>query len=642
MLKPKKMIKRLRTRTAILFHDTLMIPVAWLLAYWLRFDLGEIPPPAVAEALHSLIVLVPLQVVLFWAFGLYRGIWRFASLPDLMRIIKSAGFGAAVAVVLLFAATRLESVPRSVPLLYGFLLLILLGGPRFLYRWIKDQRLGFTGAQRVLIVGAGQAGEMLVRDLLRDRNRHYQPIAFVDDDKAKRGKDIQGVRVLDTCDNISRVVADLGIDLIMLAVPSADSRQMRRLVGLCERTRVPLRTVPQLEHLMSGKVRINELREVSIEDLLGREPVCLDWSAIESGLTTRTILVTGAGGSIGSELCRQIARLQPTRLVLFESSEFNLYEIERDLRYQFPGLSISARLGDVRDGAAVAAVMDQYRPAVVFHAAAYKHVPMLEYQVREAIRNNVLGTRVVAEAAHRHGCSEFVLISTDKAVNPANVMGTTKRVAEIYCQNLDMRSDTRFITVRFGNVLGSAGSVVPLFREQIARGGPVTVTHPDIERYFMTIPEACQLIMQAAVLGEGGEIFVLDMGEPVKIRDLAEEMIRLSGNVPGEDIDIEYIGLREGEKLYEELFHERETLRSTGHEKIRLAHHRTVDWGWLNSGLNEMEGASERQDAEVLMSLLMELVPENQIDWHDRRRATAKIIPLPGQSSPNSGRASTH
>jgi FlaA1/EpsC-like NDP-sugar epimerase len=631
--------KGLRTRTAVFVHDALMVLLAWMAAYWLRFNLGEVPPSMLEQAVRALFVVVPLQIALFWFFGLYRGVWRFASLPDLMRIVKAVGWGTVLAVGALFVITRLEEVPRSVPVLYGVLLVVLLGGPRFLYRWLKDRRVRTRSARRVLIAGAGRAGEMLVRDLLRDRRRRYQPVGFVDDDRSKQGKDIHGIRVVGVCQGIPRFVDELEIDLIMLAVPSATAAQMRRLVELCERADIPFRTVPQLDDLVYGFGKINDLRKVSIEDLLGREPVSLDWEGINSGLARRVVMVTGAGGSIGSELCRQLARLQPKRLVLFENSEFNLYSIEMDLRHHFPELVVEARLGDVRDAVAVSQVLTSTGPQVIFHAAAYKHVPMLETQVREAVRNNVLGTRVMAQAAHRHGCAEFVLISTDKAVNPANVMGASKRVAEIFCQNLNARSETRFITVRFGNVLGSAGSVVPLFREQIARGGPVTVTHPEIERYFMTIPEACQLIMQAAVLGEGSEIFVLDMGKPVKIRQLAEEMIRLSGNRPGEDIRIEYTGLREGEKLYEELFHEREQLQATRHAKILLARHRVVEWKALNNTLDHMDAACGQYDSVALLSLMTSLVPENQITPREvASAAVSNVIALPRTQEPMGSR----
>ena len=361
---------------------------------------------------------------------------------------------------------------------------------------------------------------------------------------------------------------------------------------------------------VAGRAIFSELRAVSLEDLLGREPVMLDWRAINDGLLDRVVLVSGGGGSIGSELCRQIARLGPKALVILEKNEFNLYNIERELRQRHPTLVLHALLGDVCDAAAVEHVMTCFRPEIVFHAAAYKHVPMLEYQVREAVRNNILGTRVLASAAEANRCEAFVLISTDKAVNPTSIMGTTKRMAEILCQNLDRYCSTRFITVRFGNVLDSAGSVVPLFRAQIESGGPVTVTHPEITRYFMTIPEASQLIMQAAVLGQGGEIFVLDMGEPVRISYLAEQMIRLLGKVPGEDIEIVYTGLRPGEKLFEELFHDQESLAATPHDKILLARHRHVDWSELNRALDALAEACEDYDEVRLRATLSRMVPE--------------------------------
>jgi FlaA1/EpsC-like NDP-sugar epimerase len=396
-------------------------------------------------------------------------------------------------------------------------------------------------------------------------------------------------------------------------MPSATGEEMRKLVQYCDEAGVPFQTVPSVDALVTGKVAINVLRDVSIEDILGRDPVSLDWDEIHHRLSEKTILVTGAGGSIGSELCRQVAALKPTNLVLLENSEFNLYALEMELRKRFPELKLTHCLGDVRDLVRVNQVFSSYRPDVVFHAAAYKHVPMLEDQVREAVKNNVLGTRTVALAADQYGASAFVLISTDKAVNPANVMGATKRIAEIFCQNLDTRSQTKFITVRFGNVLDSAGSVVPLFRRQIREGGPLTVTHADIERYFMTIPEAAQLILQASVLGRGGEIFVLDMGSPVPIKFLAEQMIRLSGKVPYQDIDIVITGLRPGEKLYEELFHDMERLERTAHAKIMLAHHRKVDWEVLSRAFDELQVCCEKPDTGRLLDLLTGLVPENRI-----------------------------
>ncbi len=606
----KKLADRLLNRGMAFLHDLLMIPLAWLGAYVLRFNLEAVPDWFWEQALNSLLVVIPVQAAVFWLFGLYRGVWRFASLPDMMRIGKAVVSGLLIITLLLWLTRDFSGVPRSVPVLYGVLLMIFLSLPRMVYRIIKDQGSRSASAERVLIVGAGSAGEMLVRDLLRDPQRAYLPLAFVDDDPAKRGREIHGVRVMGDCSKLPRIARKLAADLVMLAVPSADKEQMQRIIAQVEETGLPFRTVPPLKELMSGNVKVDQLREVSIEDLLGRDPVALDWQAIRGGLAGKSALVTGAGGSIGSELCRQLAGLPVSSLVLVENSEFNLFNMERELREQHPELRVYPHLADVTDSRVMDLVFEKYRPQVVFHAAAYKHVPMLERQLREAMRNNVLGTRNVALAADRWEAEEFVLISTDKAVNPANVMGASKRAAEIYCQNLNDRSATSFITVRFGNVLGSTGSVVPLFKEQIKKGGPVRVTHPDIERYFMTTREACQLIMQASVLGQGGEIFVLDMGQPVRIQYLAEQLIRLSGKKPSEDIAIEYTGLRPGEKLYEELFHEQESLQPTAHEKILQARCRPVAWEALSAIMEDIETACATHDCDSLSELLTRLVPE--------------------------------
>ncbi len=600
-----------RSRLLVTFHDLAVIPVAWLAAFWLRFNLAGIPPEFLHQALLMLPVVFLAQGGMFWYFGLYRGVWRFASLPDLIRIFKASVAGVSIAAVAIFVLTRLVLVPRSVFVLDGLLLVLLLGGPRFIYRWVKDRHLYGKAGRKVLIVGAGRAGEMLVRDLLRDPDRAYQPVAFVDDDPGKRNKDIHGIPVAGTVDRMAAIASELGIELILIALPSATPAQMRRIVGACELTGVHFRTLPRIEDLVTGQVGVRELREVKLDDLLGREPVLLDWQSITSGTRGRTVLVSGGGGSIGSELCRQIARLGPGRLIVLDQSEFNLYAIELELRRDFPALPLSVFLGSVADEVAVKQVLETHRPSVVFHAAAYKHVPMLEGQVRAAVTNNILGTRCLAALADQYGCETFVMISTDKAVNPTNVMGATKRVAEIYCQGLNARSKTRFITVRFGNVLGSAGSVIPLFQKQIAAGGPVTVTHPQITRYFMTIPEAAQLILQASVIGEGGEIFVLDMGEPVRIAYLAEQLILLSGKKPGEDIEIAYTGLRPGEKLYEELFHEAEQLVDTGHPKILLARSRPIDVAGMEAVFGELAQACDSNAEPRMRELLRALVPEH-------------------------------
>lgn len=602
--------ERLRSRTAAFLHDLMTVPLAWMGAYWMRFNLGDVPPEFLSAALGLIPLVMVVCAAVYWSFGLYRGVWRFASLPDLTRIGKAALVATLSVVLVLFVLSRNEYLPRSVPLLFLVFQLILLAGPRLAYRRIKDHRLGFRPGERVLVVGADRAGEMLVRDMLRDRSRQYNPVAFVDDKLRRQGGDIHGVPVKGGSAQIPELVESLDIDLIMLAVPAATDTQMQALVELCERTGKPLRTVPQLKTVLSGAVTINQLRPVAIDDLLGRNPVQLDWTAIRAGLTGRVVLITGAGGSIGAELCRQVIAAGPKRLLLADNCELNLYRLDQELAARTDRPAFGLYLVDVTDKDGMEHLFATERPQTVFHAAAYKHVPMLEEQARAAVRNNVLGTDVVAGLAEQYGCERFVLISTDKAVNPANVMGATKRAAEILCQARAQRSATRFITVRFGNVLGSAGSVVPLFRRQIEQGGPVTVTDPEIERFFMTIPEACQLIMQAALIGSGGEIFVLDMGKPVKIRYLAEQMIRLASREPGSDIRIEYVGLRPGEKLYEELFYDREDLLQTEHPKIKAARRATPDPAAVEGGLKRLRSAVDAADSERLTRVLAELVPE--------------------------------
>lgn len=606
-------------RASVIVHDLLMVCVAWFLAVLLRVSLDE-DGFTMEPALDQLALVVVSQGVVLWLSGLYRGLWRFASVRDLLNITRAAIVGAMAVGLVLFLVNRLEGVPRAVLLFYPALLIMLLAAPRLLYRMWKDYRLGVTqlsDRSRMLIIGAGRAGEMLVREMLHDKE--YVPFAFLDDNRALKGGKIHGVPVRGPINGLVNVVERFSIDLVIIAIPSASGQQMQRVVEYCELAGVPFLTLPQVKDIVAGRATVQTLREVAIEDLLGRDPVPLDWEQLRHGISDHTVLISGAGGSIGSEMCRQVAALDPRCLVLLERGEFNLYSIEKELRRQFPDLTIVARLADVCDPVAVEQIFTEYAPERVFHAAAYKHVPLLQGQIREAVRNNILGTRNLARAADAHGCRTFVMVSTDKAVNPTNVMGACKRVAERYCQSFHPRSSTHFITVRFGNVLGSAGSVVPLFRQQIAEGGPVTVTHQDIERFFMTITEACQLVMQAGVMGKGGEIFVLDMGQPVSIRYLAEQMIRLSGKVPDEDIKVEYIGLRPGEKLYEELSYESENLDDTDHASILLAHTQEGSRAELEPLMLELEDACRTYDEPHIAKLLGQLVPT----WS---RADAKSI----------------
>ncbi|CAI8737785.1 O-antigen biosynthesis protein WbqV [Methylococcus capsulatus] len=602
-------LDKLRSRTVIFLHDLLMVPLAWFGAYWLRFNLSEVPEPHLSVAIKWLPLVAVIQGAVFRLFGLYRGIWRFASMPDLLRIAKASASGIVLIVAALFFLERLDAVPRSVIPLYTLLLVLFLSTPRALYRMWKDRSVHLMNGRRALIVGAGKAGETLVRDLLRSSESAFAPVAFVDDDPHKRGWEIHGVRVRGSCDRIPALAEELDIEAILIAMPSAGDRDMRRIVEICETTGLPFLTLPSVQEMWGGRVS-DALRDVSIEDLLGRAPVRLDSAELAGYLDGKCIMVTGGGGSIGSELCKQIARFSPGRLVVFEHCEFNLYRVELELRQAFPDMAIHAVLGDVTDAASVRRAIDVHKPAIIFHAAAYKHVPLLQQQVREAVFNNVIGTRTVAEVAVEHGVGEFVLISTDKAVNPTNVMGATKRAAELVVQSYNGHTATRFITVRFGNVLGSAGSVVPLFREQIRNGGPVTVTHPEVTRFFMTIPEACQLIMKAAATGQGGEVFVLDMGEAVRIGYLAEQMIRLSGKRPGTDIAIEYVGLRPGEKMHEELFLGFEKLQPTSHAKLMLAQAPPCDRSLVAARIAAMEAACRSFDQDGVFRELCHLVPE--------------------------------
>lgn len=621
----RDLVGRIHPRTAVVIHDLAVTLLAWWLANTLRYAMLPYGQQLDLLSWQTLIVL-GVQAAMFYWTGLYKGLWRFASVPDLWNIARAVVAGAVVIYLALFLYNRVYGISRSVLLIYPVLLAMFLGVPRLAYRYWKDSQLDIFNArhsQRVLVIGAGRAGEALVRDLRRDAS--YIPAGFIDDDAALRGSRLQGVPVLGGLDRLAELARRVGAEMLLIAMPSADKDQMRRVVGLCEATGLPFRTVPRLDEVVSGRAQFNELKEVAIEDLLGRDPVKLEWNAIRRSLTGQRVLVTGGGGSIGSELCRQIARLGASELTILELSEYNLYRIEQELRAQYPELLLRCLIGDCGDFAACANAFALARPQRVFHAAAYKHVPLLQYQLREAFRNNALTTRTVAQQAVQHGAESFVLISTDKAVNPTSVMGACKRIAEIICQGFAEGHGTRFVTVRFGNVLDSAGSVVPLFRRQIAAGGPVTVTHPEISRYFMTIPEACQLILQAMAMGQGGETYALDMGEPIRIRDLAEQMIRLAGKQPGRDVSILYTGLRPGEKLFEELFHPLENYHSTSHPKIFEAASRQQSAALAAAQVARAAEAVEKFDEETLRHCVGALLPGFQWDVGDTGQ-TADVV----------------
>jgi FlaA1/EpsC-like NDP-sugar epimerase len=597
---------------AVFAFDLLAVVTAWLAAYQLRFNFAlpdEFAPPMWA----ALLFLLPVQAVVFRAMGLYRGIWFFSSLPDLLRILKAVALS-----TLLLAATvplfgMLGVIPRSILVLYPLLLLVLMGGGRAAYRTWKEHRLyGELGAQGrpVLVLGAGRAGATLVQELTR--STEWRVVGFLDDDPAKQRREVMGQRVHGALGEIGYWANRLGVRHAILALPSESEENRQRISALCLKADVKTYTVPTTEQLLSGQDRLDHLRPINLEDLLGRTPVSIDTPQIRGLLSERVVMVTGAGGSIGSELCRQICHLQPAQLLLFENNEFALYTLLEELSERFPTVAVVPLAGDVKDAAWLAEVMRRHTPSVVFHAAAYKHVPLMEENnAWQAVRNNVLGTYVVAMAALRAQVPEFVLVSTDKAVNPTNVMGASKRLAEMVCQSLQgTQRDTRFEIVRFGNVLGSTGSVIPKFQAQIRKGGPITVTHPEITRYFMSIPEASQLVLQAAAMGEGGEIFVLDMGQAIRIADLAKQMIRLSGRREDE-VQIVYTGLRPGEKLYEELLANDEQTRPTHHPKVRIAKARPVAEGWLDELLDWLRAPVPRSDAEVRRDL-RRWVPEYQ------------------------------
>ncbi|HEX7029831.1 MAG TPA: nucleoside-diphosphate sugar epimerase/dehydratase [Gammaproteobacteria bacterium] len=611
-------MSKFRNRWVIFGHDLLWVPLAITLAYSIRFNLGWIPEPLQQMYFVFLAFAIPVHAVSFWLFGCYRGVWRFASIPDLLRIVWAVCLGLFVTLLCLFVTYRLAEIPRSVMLLYPLLLAGGVGGVRIMYRAFRDHGLRPTLEQRkrALIVGAGRAGEMLVRDLRRPGT--FYPLVLLDDDPAKQGQELHGVRVRGPIGVLPEIVRSMAIDVVLIAIPSAGRDVMDRIVDLCTEANVEFRTLPSIEELADGRAEASRLRPVTVEDLLGRDQNALDNAVIDQLVVDSCVMITGGGGSIGSELCRQVASHGPRRLVVVDNSEFNLYRVEMELFAQFPQIEIHAVIGDIRNAALIENLFGRFKPSLVFHAAAYKHVPILEENPCQGVENNVLGTKIVADAAVRHAAERFVFISTDKTVNPTSVMGATKRVAELYCQNLGRTCGTQFVTTRFGNVLASCGSVVPLFEEQIRKGGPVTVTDPEVTRYFMTIQEAVGLILQAAVIGKGGEILVMDMGQPIRIRELAEKMIRLAGKTPGKDIQLTYTGLRPGEKLHEELFYAREELLPTSHPKLMQASSFAADLAGIEAGIEVLHQAVQAGDPRAAVDCLRGLVPEfhaQPADW---------------------------
>ena len=594
--------------------DVAVLGLAFVFAYALRFEFN-VPRFWREKALLQLPVVVGLQIFCLGLSGVYAYIWRYVGLPEL------AGFGRGIALAAVpVIALRLLSMqplvaPWSVIIIDVILAVGGVVGLRVARRMVFERfERNATASHRkkaVLMIGAGRAGVLAAREILGRGDADLEIRGFVDDDVKKVGSVIHGIKVLGTTSDLPGLVAEFGIDHVVITIARATRPEMRRLLDICESVPVKARVIPGLLELLQGNINVSRIRNVEIEDLLGREPVQLDMELVSRFITQRTVVVTGAGGSIGSELTRQIARFGPRRLLLIEQAEGALFDIDRELQSRFPGVEIVPVIADVTDAERLDRLFAKHRPDVVLHAAAHKHVPMMEKNPGEAVKNNVVGTRTVAEMAGRHGVSAFVLISTDKAVNPTSVMGASKRVAELVLQSLQRRyADTRYVAVRFGNVLGSAGSVIPLFREQILKGGPVTVTHPDMVRYFMTIPEASQLVLQAGAMGQGGEILVLDMGEPVKILDLAKDMIRLSGLRPVDDIEIAFSGVRPGEKLFEELGTAGEQHTKTRHPKIFIGQIRGVDVAVLDEAVARLVSLAVADDGLGIRTELRTLLPE--------------------------------
>ena len=606
----------------LLLLDVLLIGVSVVFSFVLRFDTLTVDNYLAAYFFYLPLLLV-IRLPLFYFFGLYRRLWRYASVNELIAIAGAVLLGSGIAgVVILLGLVQLGFIwgfPRSIILLEGLLTFLFVGGMRFSFR---VSRRGHARAlneqpgasQRVLIIGAGDAGALALREMRENPVMRMNPIAFLDDDPKKKGLRINNVPVLGDRAHLPQAVEAHTIDLVVIAMPTAPGRVIREIAEACRRVNVAVKTMPGLYAILSGSVKISAMREVELEDLLRREPVTIDSAQVGQYLGGTRVLVTGAGGSIGSELCRQVIRFNPARLILFELSEHSLYQIHRELTTHFPTLDIAPILGDVREAEKVARVFARERPQVVFHAAAKKHVPLMELNVEEAVACNVFGTRNLIDASRQHGVARFVLISTDKAVNPRSAYGASKRVAELLVRNAAHAHQQAFMVVRFGNVLGSSGSIVPLFKEQIATGGPVTVTDPEIHRYFMTIPEAVSLIFQAAALGKGGEIFVLDMGEPVKISDLARDVIRLSGFEPGRDIEIVYTGLRAGEKMNEELFRASEQRVVTQHQQIFMAQSERGDEAKLQREVADLEALVRAADPDCIRAKLREIVPEYEFE----------------------------
>lgn len=595
----------LHLRLAVVAHDLFMTWLAWIAFFFIRYSVLPESPQIELWSIEIMAVLV-IQGLVSFGFNMYRGLWRFASVPDLINLLKSAAVGTLAISLFFFLFNRLEGIPRSVLLMYPVILVILWGGPRITYRMWKDKYFNLTDRNkpRVLIIGAGHIAELFIRNAASNQSCHV--IRIIDDSKAFKGTQLRGVKIQSGIEDIAQMVDKYSVNLVVIAKQNPDAELIKQVVDELAESDCTIRVAPDPDDYDTNLINVNQLQPITIEDLLGREKVELDWQAVSSYIKNKSVLVTGGGGSIGSELCRQLVRIGVSQLSIIDHSEYNLYAIDKELSHE--DMVINSHLGDVTNQAHLFHIFKQCKPDVVFHAAAYKHVPLLETHACEGFLNNVIGTQNVADCCADFKVAKMVLISTDKAVNPYSVMGATKRLSEKYCQYKNQRSTTEYLTVRFGNVLGSAGSVVPLFEQQIAAGGPVTVTHENMERYFMTIQEACQLILQSLVLGRDNEILVLDMGQPIKIKSLAQRMIALSGKT--KEIKIHITGLRSGEKLYEELHYEIENLEATKVSKISAVKKVQLQHDNLPQMIQKGHQAALKFEQQQIKKILTQLVPE--------------------------------
>ena len=611
----------------LLLIDVTLLNIALWFSFYLRYE-GRIPFSFMQPWGYLALVMVTARIVCFIAFGLYQSLWSYSSLPELAQILKAV----TVSSLLQYLICNLLDfrISRSVFIIDFGVVLILTGASRLMIRMRRELLAGLDlrhkPVKRIVVVGAGYTGALIIREMLGEHSATHRPVAVVDDDPNKISRRLHGVPVAGKVDQLPQVCRKYDADEILVAIPSAPKSRLREIVNLAKKTGLPVRILPGILAMANEEISFNQAREVRIEDLLGRKPVRVDLAEIAGYLQGERILVTGAGGSIGSELCRQISRFSPEILLLLGRGENSIYEIDLELSLNYPAVRKKAIIADVRDRMKMERIFREYRPTVIFHAAAHKHVPLMEDAPDEAIKNNIFGTKNLAELADKYRAKRFVLISTDKAVNPASVMGATKRVAEKIVQYMAVHSKTKYCAVRFGNVLGSRGSVVPLFQKQIAAGGPVTITHPEMTRYFMTIPEAVSLVIQAGAMEENGEIFILDMGEPVRIVDLARDLIRLSGLEPEKDIKIEYCGVRPGEKIYEELLTAEEGITTTKHERIYVSRPRSMNWVQFQKDLLEMEELLEKGEWEKMTEKLWQIIHDEQREreW-ERETASSRF-----------------